>query len=490
MMVVMARRFRSFSLVVALAALCVVHVHAAGAQTVNIDLHAPVSDAFIGAGVQWDPYEFPPSAEGWKTTLARLDYMKPGFLRVMLNANSYWLGFDEAGNPQYVWTGAQPAGDSLATLFRILDYAQARKIYVLLGEWSPPRGMTPADPRWARLIADFVNYLTTTKKYTVIKDYIYMNEPNGSWMWPGGKVDYDAWATGTGNLRAALDAHGLAGLGMAGPDNSGSWEWLDRSATAFPARFAAWEMHWYAKDSDVLNGDIERVLAQKREMLLKTDPQAASKPRFIGEAGMIEGKINGDQQPRVKTFEYGVLMADYFAQVARAGWMGAIAWDLDDALHAVNGRRANPPNDLTLKVWGFWNTQGTAMGNPKDEAPRPWFYTWSLMGRLFPKGARIVAANVEGNPAGVRALAATWKERGAERLSVMLVNDTTDARTLTVRAPGGGKRAIAAYRYFDSDRAVDNDGYPVAGATRAKANFAKGVSVEMPSRGVVFLTTP
>jgi hypothetical protein len=487
---IMAKRLCSISTALAALAFLALCASHAAAQTVTIDLRAAVVEPFIGAGVQWDPYEFPPSPDGWKTTLARLDYMQPGFFRVMLNASSYWQGFDDAGNPRYVWSAAQPPGrDSLATLFGILDYAQARNIDVMLGEWSPPRGMTPQDPRWARIIADFVNYLTTVKHYTIIKFYIYMNEPNGSWMWPGGKVDYDAWAAGTRNLRSEFDAHGLQWLRMAGPDNSGNWEWLDRCATTFADRFGAWEMHWYAKDSDVLSGEIEKLLNQKREMLLSTDPQAASKPRFVGEAGMIEGKINGDQQPRVKTFEYGVLMADYFAQVARAGWMGAIAWDLDDALHAVNGRRANPPNDLTLKVWGFWNTQGTVMGNPQDEAPRPWFYTWSLMGRLFPKGSRIVAANVEGNPAGVRALAATWKEGRAERLSVMLVNDAGEPHTLTVRAPGAGGKAMLAYRYFDNGRAVDRNGYPVVSATMPKADLKKGVNVEMPSRGVVFLTT-
>jgi len=464
---------------------------AAPAQTVTIDLNSTVAEPFLGAGVQWDPYEYPPPADGWKTTLARLDYMHPGFFRVMLNANSYWLGFDGAGNPRYVWSEAQPAGrDSLATLFAILDYAQARKIDVALGEWSPPRGMTPQDPRWARIVADFVDYLTTNKKYAVIKYYIYMNEPNGSWMWPGGKVDRDAWSAGVRNLRSEFDAHGLAWLRLAGPDNSGNWEWLDRCAGEFPDRFGAWEMHWYAKDAEVLGGMIEKLLDQKREMLLRTDPQAASKPRFVGEAGMIDGRVNGDQQPRVKDFAYGVLMADYFAQVARAGWMGAIAWDLDDALHAVNGRsHPTPPNDLTLKIWGFWNTQGTAMGSPRDEAPRPWFYTWSLMGRLFPKGSRIVAASLAENMPGVRALAAAWKEGGADRLSVMLVNDAGEPRSLTVRAPGAGKRALVGYHYFDTDRPVDRDGFPVASATLPKANFEKGVKVEMPSRGVVFLTT-
>ena len=76
--------------------------------------------------------------------------------------------------------------------------------------------------------------------------------------------------------------------------------------------------------------------------------------------------MNGDQQPRVKDFDYGVLMADLVAQVARAGWMGASAWDLDDA-HARGERPAAPavPDDLTLKIWGFWNTQGRAMGHRK-----------------------------------------------------------------------------------------------------------------------------
>lgn len=45
------------------------------------------------------------------------------------------------------------------------------------------------------------------------------------------------------------------------------------------------------------------------------------------------------------------MMADYVAQVARAGWMGALAWDLDDAMHVVKRTHApDPPDDLALKV--------------------------------------------------------------------------------------------------------------------------------------------
>jgi hypothetical protein len=456
---------------------------------VTVRTNSTVVERFMGAGVQWDPYEYPPSPEDWTTTLHRVDFMQPGYLRVMWNASAYLRGFDAAGNPRYVWSEGETGMDRLHWLLAILDYAQSHHIDVLIGEWSPSRGLNvagervgAADPHWAKVHAGFLKYLLGVRQYTVIKYFNYMNEPNGNWMWPGGKVDYDAWAQGISNLRKELDAQGLGGVRIAGPDNSGNWEWLDRSAADLGREFGAWEMHWYAKDSDVLDGKIEQLLTEKREMLGKADPQAASKPLFIGESGMIEGKTNGDQQPRVKEFAYGVLMADYFAQVARAGWQGATAWDLDDALHVNTGGHVTPPTARTLKIWGFWNTQGAVMGHPEDEAIRPWFYTWSLMARLFPVGARIVAA--ESGP-GVRALAAL--REGA--LSVMLVNDSDAKHTVTMRVPGGGRHAIAMYRYFDKDRPATAEGFPAVSRELPVTDLTKGLRIELPSRGVVFLTT-
>jgi hypothetical protein len=467
---------------------------AAEPLAVTVDLKSVAVQRFMGIGVQWDPYEYQPSVEAWKTTLRRVDFMRPGLFRVMLNASSYVRGFDDAGNPRYVWSEGQTGMERLASLFDILDYAQARKIDVLIGEWAPARGLGvaggvragAADPRWARVHADFAQYLTTVRKYTVIRYFIYMNEPNGDWMWPGGAVDYSAWAQGVRNLRKELDAHGLTALKVAGPDNSGNWEWLDRCAQELRGEIGAWEMHWYAKDADVLEGRIEKLLKEKREMLRKTDPQSASKPLFLGESGMIEGKVNGDQQPRVKEFAYGVLMADYIAQVAGAGWETGTAWDMDDAMHVNQGGRVTPPTARTLKIWGFWNTQGTAMGHPEDEAIRPWFYTWSLMGRLFPKGTRILNAS---ETPGLRTMAGTRQEGSRTEMSFMLVNESDAPKTVTLKAPGAGRRTLTTYRYFDRERPVDADGFPVPAAKPAPADLAKGVNIELPSRGVVFLTS-
>lgn len=467
--------------------------------TAIVDWKAAAGNRFMGLGVQWDPYEYPPSEPEWKLTLARLDFMKPAFFRVMWRASAYWLGFDAGGQPQYVWgSGESQAQERLKPLLAILDYAQSRNIDVMLGEWDPPRGLAgPQDPRWARMIADFVKYLTAQKKYTVIRYYNFFNEPNGNWMWPQGKVDYEGWATGMRLLRKEFDARGLQALPIAGPDNSGNWEWVDRCAADLREQIGFWEMHWYVKDRELLDGDVEKLLREKREVLVRNDPQFASKNLYLGEAGIIQGRVNGDQQPRVKDYDYGVLMADLVAQVAGAGWMGASAWDLDDALHVVNGRE-HPvvPNDLTLKIWGFWNTQGRAMGHPEDEAIRPWFYTWSLMSRLFPKGSRVAAVKESGFPGGLRIMAAAPAQNAASGshadasgVSVMVVNEATEARTVSVRFPGWSGKKLVRYDYFERDRPVDREGFPVPQKKMLKVDGKKSVLVELPARGVVFLNS-
>ena len=470
------------------------NVQSAEPIAITVDTRQTVVESFMGLGVQWDPYEYVPSPEAWRLTLQRLDFLQPAFVRVMTGARTYCLGFTAEGQPEYVWTqGAAAANERLGTLLWILDYAQARHIPVLLGEWSPPGRLgrnpgttvgTPDDPHWAVLIADFVRWLRQERGYSVIRMYNMMNEPNGDWMWPGGRVDYDAWARGIRNLRRELDARGLKDLPIVGPDNAWGWDWIDRVSQSMPACIGGWEMHWYASDKEVLAGRIEELLASKRAVVLTNDPAARAKAFFLGELGLVDGKTNGDQQPRVKTFAYGVFMADVVAQIARAGWQGAVAWDLDDALHSASGH-AVPPTDKTLKVWGFWNTQGRAMGHPEDENLRPWFATWSLMTRLFPKGARIVATGQPG-ASGLRVLASVPATGG--QFTAMIVNNSDARRDVVLRAPGVGPKVLHEFRYFDTDHPTNASGFPVSSG-HARHNLDQGVAVAMPGRGVVFLST-
>lgn len=459
---------------------------ASNETTVVVDPRRVAAESLMGYGVQWDPHEYRPAPEAWATICRRLDFMRPSFIRVMSGAGSYCTGVDAAGEPRYVFgQGEARVQERLGPLFAVLDYAQAHGIEVMLGEWSPPRGLGgidgPGHPLWARLVADEVQWLRATRGYTCIRLYNLMNEPNGAWMWPGGKVDYAAWERGIRNLRAAFDARGLQAVAIAGPDNAWGWNWIDRASASIPSLLDAWEMHWYAKDAEVRGGEVERLLREKRTVVLANDPAAGAKRFFLGEAGLVEGKTNGDQQPRVRTFEYGVLMADLAAQVARAGWQGAVAWDLDDALHVNRGGHAVPPKSDTLKVWGFWNSQGRAMGQPEDEALRPWFAPWSLLCRLFPAGTRRLDVEAPPEP-GLRVLAGLRADGG---VSLMVVGDGEGPRTLRVRLAGEGGRRYSCYHYFERDCPADADGFPVAAATGA-CGARSELRADLPARGVVF----
>ena len=467
--------------------------------TVVVNTNTSVVTPFSGFGVEWDPYDYPPTGADWQMTLNNLSYMQPAFVRMMSMATDYCLGFDQNGNPIYVWSqGAAVAQQYLWQEFRMLDYAQANNIDVILGEWAWPSGLPtpgqnpisgPDDPRWARIASDYINYLVNTKGYTVVKAYNFMNEPNGTWMWPSGETpSFSLWSTGIANLRAALNALGLNGVSVIGPDNAcfgslqsdgGDWSWLSQAAQNLPNDIGLWDSHWYAWAADVQADVVEQTLSSEAAMLLATDPNASGKKRLLGEAGMLDGKTSSDQNPNVLTFPYGVWMADLGAQVGRGAWTGASAWDLDDAMHS---------NGTSLKMWGFWNTYD-APGDPRATSPRPWFYTWSLLARLIPRGAAIVSTQGGETLVGFRSTAATWTSSSQANATIMLVNNSSAPQAITVRAPSLGSQNLVEYNYFAADAPQDSNGYPTPEKTIANADLNSGVLVNLPSQGVVFLTT-
>ena len=448
---------------------------------VTIDTNAPQLSRFLGLGVEFDPYQFPPPAERWHTVLDRVAYAHFGFFRVMFSATDYCLGFDSSGKPIYVWQKPNPEStERFQRLLSILDFAQEHGVEVYLGEWSPAHELgihSPADPRWPRLIADLVAHLIQSKHYTVIHHVIFFNEPNGDWMWPGVTPDFAAWSSGIRELRQELDRHQLSNVQLAGPDNSGGQPWFERSVRELNTQFGSWESHIYATDHEVLSGSIERSLAVNRQFISENDPAAATKDRFIAESGLQDGKNNDlDQQPRVHDFSYGVEMADYVAQIARAGWMGADAWDLDDAMH-TNGKGG-------LKLWGFWDST-----SEDGMAIRPWFYTWALMSRAFPHGSAIRPVRISPQAECLRATAATWSDANGPQASILLVNDLDQPRTVELSFTPVPGQTFSAFHYFENERPADSSGFPVPVESRSGASLANGATITLPGRGVILWTT-
>jgi hypothetical protein len=125
------------------------------------------------------------------------------------------------------------------------------------------------------------------------------------------------------------------------------------------------------------------------------------------------------------------------------------------------------------------------MGHPEDEAIRPWFFPWSLMARLFPSGTRMLAVRQPGVP-DLRVVAGLGNK---DRLSVMVVNNADQPRAVRITIPGADWKDLSEYRYFENDRATDADGFPLSKGT-VTGDWGRGVTIVLPSRGVVFLTTP
>jgi hypothetical protein len=131
-------------------------------------------------------------------------------------------------------------------------------------------------------------------------------------------------------------------------------------------------------------------------------------------------------------------------------------------------------------TWGMWKNKA---GN---FALKPWFYTWSLLTRCFPRGCRIMA--VEGRPPDVRMLAACVPGKQGDAWSFCVVNRANVTRTPQLAAPAAGRVALRRYVYSRAEARADADGFPVPVDT-LEADLAKGYELACPPESVVFLTS-
>ena len=178
----------------------------------------------------------------------------------------------------------------------------------------------------------------------------------------------------------------LGGLAIQGPDEVETDSWVKSTVDQMQARkIGLYDMHRYAWSSDLRTAARESVLQPVKQYVVAGDPQGAAKRLYIAEAGMLSMERAGTRSPTGAILFSGVWMADYMASLIRAGAAGCSVWDLDDALHQGGGY-----GSMDLKGWGFWNSLGGQYGfiPRRTWTLRPWFYTWSLMSRNFPRGGQ------------------------------------------------------------------------------------------------------
>ena len=457
-------------------------------------LRVSVSDAvlqssYLGNGVEWDPYDEAPgwgvevSDADWKKLTARMDFLRPGFIRCMIG-----------GQNLYYDHGTYDRERNAEPLLKLLAYCQERGIEVLFGEFNPPDKSLKADPAWVKMSVDYLDWLVQEKGFDCIRHFIIFNEPDGDWATPEG--DYAFWKSMMERFHQEMALHPglLDKVSLAGPDVVVEYRnpasaydapgWVAQTAADLDSLVGLYDIHAYPGQQQVRSGAFADLLQEYRipegkrlvlgeagykywreedaALQAENDRRAAASPYTQGT----------DSQMLCGDFFYGLDLSVLAMDVMNGGVSGMAVWMLDDALHAGGDSPRN------LKVWGFWNILGEELfGDPSLEDSKPSFYGWALMSRFFPAGCDIL--RVEASPAeGLRMAAAVLD--GRHTLAVVNFSDTD--RNLEVHLPLSG---AVRYEYVEGACPADADGMPVPVSTGIGG---KRHEVAVPAQSLVLLT--
>nr|WP_315142092.1 hypothetical protein [uncultured Flavobacterium sp.] len=481
--------------------------------TVLIQPDKIISNEFIGNGLEFSAYPHGDAENAewgklmtdakWQKVFNRVSFIKPKIVRVMDQANwRYLQGFDASGNPIVDFESEQ-----MKALYKLLDYCQKNKIIVILGEWGQPykvhdthlkleNSFTGAnDPKWIALIVKNLNHLINVKKYSCIKYYNLVNEPNGYWATTDG--DWQQWKEGIVMLHKSIkDADLDKNISIIGPDATSynnpkseynGLDWAKQSALQIPNLLSAYDVHDYPSKESIRSGDFQKTFGE----LVRFTDSINKKPFILGELG-IKGEpsstahlgdkyTSGDSQLSVYDYDYGVDMADALIQSMNSGFDAVIAWDLDDAMHTMDDKG----NKLQLKRWGMFNILGKELtGNAEDENLRPWFYTWSIMTRYFSNEMKIIKVD-DLNIQNVRTTAGL---SGSGDITIAIVNNGDKEANFIIDTQKikKGKR-LNQYLYTENNRQVNEQGFPVP--LKEKINSKNGIQVSIPAKSVILYTS-
>lgn len=444
-------------------------------EAIEITVSPEVINAdYIGNGAEWDPYD---EAESWGTSVSdkdwetlykRLDFMKPQYIRCMIN--SPYRYYDAA-------TGKYDKTRNIASISRLLKYCTERGIYVIYGEYNPPAWEMKEDQKWVNMSVDYLNHLVNDLGFSCIKHFVIFNEPDGSWASTNG--DYEMWKKMLFRFQRKMKEYpGLTEkVTLAGPDvvadyrnkasNYDAEDWVKQSVLDADSIIGLYDVHSYPGQNEVRSGKYPEILTRYKQHLPK------GKKIVLGEAGykywrkadsllMAEYNRRVEGHPFTKGSDCNMLCYDYFygldmpllaMEVMNSGYSGMAAWMLDDAMHS-NGDSGKTED---IKIWGFWNTLGKEVFHAsKEEAIRPWFYTWSLMCRYFPSSTDILHTTVSQQEKDIYVVAGLYKGK----MTIGMVNVGKQDQFIRISLPQP-MRDVLLYTYEEHRQPKDSDGFPI-----------------------------
>ena len=425
---------------------------------VRINPDAVAVERFVGFGAEWDPRAYDHygvTDADFAVVRERVEWMRLPVARMMMLAKWCYLG-----EGKYDWDTRE-----MQLLYRQLDVCQSLGTTVLLTDWGcerawvQPPGITQTDdPKYAEIIASYVDHLIHTKGYSCIQYFILVNEPNYE------VGDFERWARGVRNIARAFAENGLdKQVAIAGPDHSNADEWLFKAVDQLGDVLGAYDVHRYATDQNVAPGKLREYFARQWQYARQNDPAAKGKIFIVGEAGMNDYAKHPVSNAKIDTHYYGEFMADYAIQAAQAGSHAVCIWHLDDNSH----------QDFE---WGLWSNKAQGM------KLRPCFFPWALLARYVPVGATIY--DVPDPVPSLRVLAA---KKGSD-WTLCVVNRGGEPTHAALSVPGNGTVAARRYVYAPEGHLTDEKGFP-APVAEITLNLAREVVIDCPGHAIVMLTS-
>jgi len=415
----------------------------------------------MGFGAEWDSAGYEASGvtdADFAIIAERVRWMRLPVVRTMMLTRWCYRGANG-----FDWDNRD-----MQCLYRQLDLCQQEGITVLLADWGceswtkVPGIENMVDPKYAEAVGEYMDHLLNQRGYSCIRYFILVNEPNYE------VGDWDRWQRG---VRMVADVFKRRGLDkqvvFAGPDHSNAPQWQYQAVDQLHDVLGAYDVHCYASDKAVRPGDLEDYFAGQWRYALNNDAMAASKPCIVGEAGMNDHAKHPAGNEKIDTFEYGLFMADYAVQAARAGSAAVCAWQLDD-----NGHEGF--------FWGLWSDKKGGL------RMRKWFYPWSLLSRYFPPGATIYRPAQPSKD--WRVLAASVPVGDGSAYTFCLVNRGDTQVSTVVSSPRGGTASVKRFLYSPDEAPVDEKGFPTPVAV-GETDLSKGVALTCPPGSVVLATT-
>ena len=320
------------------------------------------------------------------------------------------------------------------------------------------------DPKFARIIAHYMDHLVNKKGYTCIQYFVVCNEPNLECK------DLERWMKAVEHVSDEFHQAGLSNrITLMGPDAAEAENWVKASVDQLQNRLGAYDFHSYPTEAKLRNGTTQNLLQDNWKYALAKDPKAGGKPLMLSEAGISADGFSASNNSLNLTPKYGVLMCDYAVQAANAGTWAILAWMLDDNSHL----------DFN---WGMWGSHKNGL------AIKPWFYPWSLLCRIFRPGMSIVQATC--NSSEVQVLAAHEKQKissPADRWAFCIVNNADTPRTVRLHQTKGPRLEMERYIYSSTSAKADSNGFPIP-VDVANIDLGKGAELDCAAHSVLFLS--